>query len=150
LATQQPLINTSSVIVCCCRTFSGSASHHCYCCCWFGLLLRRFQWGCSWWRWWRWQSAAADPSKQPTENQPQPLHSLRAGRYHPGREKRKVNLCRRRCGYSATMTWYHLNKLQSYFCSCTDDCKYLLYSQLVSCFLSFCYALLFPHVVAFF
>jgi len=119
LATQQPLINSSLVIVCCC-TFSGSASHHCYCCCWFGLLLRRLQWGCSWWRWGSWQSPAVDPSKQPTESQPHPLHPLRAGRYHPGREKGNVNLCRGRCGYSATMTCYHLNKLQSYFCSCTE------------------------------
>jgi len=27
----------------------------------------------------------------------------------------------RRCGYSATITCYHLNRLQSYFCSCTND-----------------------------
>ena len=32
----------------------------------------------------------------------------------------------RRCGYSATITCYHLNRLQSYFCSCAIDHIYYI------------------------
>ena len=66
-------------------TLSGSVSHTC--CCWLGFLLRRLQWGRSWWRWGSWQSAAAAPPEQPTGSQPHPL--LRAGRYHSGRKEER-------------------------------------------------------------
>ena len=73
---------------------------HWYWCCWFCPLLRRIQWGCSWWRWGTRQSAAVDPSEQPTgRSQPHLLHPLRARRYHSAREKRNVTPCRGRCDY---------------------------------------------------
>ena len=64
-------------------TLSGSVSHtYCY---WLGFLLRRLQWGHSWWRWGSWQSAAVDLPEHQNRNQPHPL--LKDGRYHSGRKE---------------------------------------------------------------
>ena len=72
----------------------GLPSPHCYWCCWFGPSWEESSEGVL--DGGNWQPAAVDPSER---SQPHPLHPLRAGRYHPGRENRNITLCRGRCDY---------------------------------------------------